>query len=55
MLSLQFVFPCWTKKIRTNHSVEVGFKIIQASWEWTEFVLNAVSSHAVEEDFTFQA
>jgi hypothetical protein len=49
------VIPCWTKKTKTDSSVEVGFKIIQASWEWTELVLNAVSPHAVEEDFAFQA
>jgi len=49
------VIPCWTKKAENKRSVEVGFKIIQASWEWTEFVLNAASPHADAEDFAFQA
>ena len=37
------VIPCWTKKAEDTQSIEVGFKIIQASWEWTEFVLHAAS------------
>jgi hypothetical protein len=49
------VIPCWTKKAKNNRTVEVGFKIIQASWEWTEFVLNAASPLASAEDIAFQA
>lgn len=37
------VMPCWTRKAENIHSVEVGFKIIQATWDWTEFVLSAAS------------
>jgi hypothetical protein len=49
------VIPCWTKKAENKRSVEVGFKIIQASWEWTEFVLRVATPLAFAEDLAFQA
>ena len=49
------VIPCWTKKTENKRSVDVGFKIIQASWEWTEFVLNAATPLPFAEDLAFQA
>ena len=49
------VMPCWTKKAENNLSVEVGFKIIQATWEWTEFVLSAASPLASVKIFPSQA
>ncbi len=33
--------PCWMRK--TDNGLEVGFKIIDVSWEWTELVLETVS------------
>ncbi|WP_136806183.1 hypothetical protein [Desulfosediminicola flagellatus] len=32
--------PCW--KRQTDEGLEIGFKIIDAPWEWTEFVLETV-------------
>jgi hypothetical protein len=32
--------PCWTRDTDTGR--EIGFKIVDASWEWTEFVLQTV-------------
>ena len=49
------VIPCWTKKAKNNRLVEVGFKIIQAPWEWTEFVLNATLPFTSAADFPSQA
>jgi hypothetical protein len=47
------VIPCWTKKTGSNPSLEVGFKIVQSSWEWAEFVLK--SSSNTGDDFNFKA
>ncbi len=32
--------PCWMKKDHLTRTAEIGFKIIEASWEWEEFVLS---------------
>lgn len=49
------VVPCWSQKSDKSRFVDVGFKIVQAPWEWTEFVLSAASSLAFSEDLAFQA
>jgi hypothetical protein len=49
------VIPCWTKKAEGSRFIEVGFKIIQASWEWTEFVLSAVPTLSITKGLAFQA
>lgn len=49
------VIPCWTKKAGNDRSVEVGFKIVEASWEWAEFVLNTALPPGAGDDFSFQA
>ena len=49
------VIPCWTKKVGNDRSVEVGFKIVEASWEWAEFVLNTALPPGAGDDFSFQA
>lgn len=33
------VKPCWKMKTSAN-SVNIGFKILDASWEWVEFTLD---------------
>lgn len=35
--------PCWKKQ--TVNGMEVGFKIVDAPWEWFEFVLESVPSN----------
>ncbi len=32
--------PCWMKKNAENGSIEIGFKIIDAPWEWVDLTLN---------------
>jgi hypothetical protein len=49
------VVPCWTRETDSNRSVEVGFKIIQASWEWIELILDFASPSTLDDDFGFQA
>ena len=34
------VIPCWTEKPANSRLTRVGFRIIQASWEWTEHILH---------------
>ena len=38
------VVPCWSAEPAKGRSAIVGFKIIHASWEWTEFVLFALKN-----------
>jgi hypothetical protein len=36
------VKPCWKKK--NNENYEIGFKIVDAPWEWAEFAISAVQT-----------
>ena len=47
--------PCWSKMNSSSQSQEIGFKIIDASWEWTEFVLNTASDADYEDDWGYHA
>lgn len=49
------VAPCWKKQAADSRSVEVGFKIVQASWEWSELILDTVSSRSLDAETGFQA
>jgi hypothetical protein len=49
------VIPCWTKKVGNGRSMEVGFKIVESSWEWAEFVLNTALPSGSGDDFSFRA
>lgn len=37
--------PCWQRK--TANGLEIGFKILDVSWEWTEFVLEMVGDQGL--------
>lgn len=37
------VIPCWSEKTANSQVETVGFRIIEASWEWTEYILNTAS------------
>ena len=39
--------PCWSKKEEGVNFMDVGFKILDAPWEWMEFISikNPTSSH----------
>ena len=32
--------PCWRRQ--SDKGVEIGFKIMEVSWEWTEFILDTI-------------
>jgi hypothetical protein len=49
------VTPCWKDEIPETHSVVVGFRIVQAPWEWTEFILNKTAPGSSGEDYGYQA
>jgi hypothetical protein len=38
------VVPCWVEKSENSRSTKIGFRIIQASWEWTEHIMSTASS-----------
>lgn len=37
------VRPCWVKRDNLTNTTEAGFKIVEASWEWEEFILGLVA------------
>lgn len=43
------VVPCW--KMENGIFLDVGFKIVQAPWEWSELILQAVPSSGDESAF----
>ncbi len=49
------VRPCWSKQVVGNKSIEVGFRIIEAPWEWEELIVSTVSDSCYDNNFTFQA
>ncbi len=49
------VKSCWKQEMMINHSFVVGFKIVQAPWEWTEFILNTTASSSLGGDSRYQA
>ncbi len=47
------VTPCWKKMAASNHSMEVGFKIVGAPWEWSEFITNEISTISKNHDLDY--
>jgi hypothetical protein len=47
--------PCWRKKGLGQSRVELGFKIIDAPWEWVELALSMIPEFYYEDHFGFQA
>lgn len=41
--------PCWKRKTRDNF--EIGFKVVDAPWEWFEFILNTDTGQQFQEDW----
>lgn len=41
--------PCWRRKGAGQHQVEMGFKIIDAPWEWVELTLREIPAFDYEE------
>lgn len=41
--------PCWHKKTHSGYYQEVGFKIVQPPWAWTEFVQDMLPEEELED------
>jgi hypothetical protein len=49
------VKPCWKRQGSGKGNVDMGFKIIDAPWEWVEFTMNEIPEFDYEDSFGFQA
>lgn len=47
--------PCWRRKGAGFASVEMGFKILDAPWEWLALTMNEIPEFDFEDEFGFQA
>ena len=47
--------PCWKRVSSGQGSVDIGFKILDAPWEWVEFTTNEIPEFDYEDSFGFQA
>jgi hypothetical protein len=49
------VKPCWKRQGSGKYNVDIGFKIIDAPWEWVKFTMNEIPEFDYEDSFGFQA
>lgn len=49
------VKPCWRKEGAGTEKTEIGFKIIDAPWDWVEFIMNEIQEFDYEDSFGFRA
>jgi hypothetical protein len=47
--------PCWKKMGAANGRIEIGFKILDAPWEWLDLTMNAIPEFDYEDESGFQA
>jgi len=47
--------PCWKKQGAGRGNVDIGFKILDAPWEWVEFTMNEIPEFDYEDSLGFQA
>ena len=47
--------PCWKRQGSRKGNVDIGFKILNAPWEWVEFTMNEIPEFDYEDSFSFQA
>ncbi|GEM_PF-1124378 len=47
--------PCWKRQGSGKGNVDIGFKILDAPWEWVEFTMNEIPEFDYEDSFIFQA
>lgn len=47
------VTPCWQRQGSDPYSIEIGFKILDSTWEWVEFSAQTLS--VTEEGIGFHA
>lgn len=46
--------PCWITPGAVEGKVDIGFKILNAPWEWVEFTMNEIPEFDYEESFGFE-
>jgi len=47
--------PCWKRGGNMHSRIDIGFKIIDAPWEWVEFAMNEIPEFDYEESFGYLA
>ena len=47
--------PCWKKPGSGKGNLEIGFKILDAPWEWVEFTIKTIPEFDYEDDFGYHA
>lgn len=47
--------PCWKKEGSEKSNVDIGFKILDAPWEWVEFTTKEIPEFDYEDTFGYQA
>ncbi len=45
--------PCWQRSAAMKSRIDIGFKIIDAPWEWVEFTMNKIPEFDYEDSFAF--
>ncbi len=46
--------PCWITPGAGEGKVDIGFKILNAPWEWVEFTMNEIPEFDYEDSFGLQ-
>lgn len=47
--------PCWKKQGSRKDNLDIGFKILDAPWEWVAFIMKEIPECHYEDSFGFQA
>jgi len=47
--------PCWKKTGSLASRIDIGFKILDAPWEWVEFAMNLIPAYDYDDSFAFLA
>jgi hypothetical protein len=47
--------PCWKKRGSGDGNVEIGFKILDAPWQWIELTMNEIPQFDSDDTFGFLA
>lgn len=45
--------PCWQRSADMKNRIDIGFKIIDAPWEWVEFTMNEIPEFDYEDSFGY--
>lgn len=45
--------PCWQRSAAAKNRIDIGFKIIDAPWEWVEFTMNEIPEFDYEDSFGY--